>query len=180
MKKLPQPELNPDGEDLWAEITQSITKLPQPEEPPAKPLIMPEIRPTVDLTAVYGGETLSDLQNGNTDNMDNQTARRFKRSEFPVEATLDLHGKTEDQAFEAVDEFIRRSWLSGKRCVVIVTGKGYHQEDSDYFNPKGKLKERVPLWLNRRELRPLILAYRHPEAKLGGSGALYILLRRKR
>ena len=175
-----QPEINPEGEDLWAEITQGITKLPQPDEPPAKPLIMPEIRPTVDLSDVYGGETLTDLQENEIANIDNQTAKRFKRGEFPVEATLDLHGKTEDQAFDAVDDFIRRSWISGKRCVIIITGKGYHQEDSNYFNPKGKLKERVPQWLNRRELRPLILAYRHPEAKLGGTGALYILLRRKR
>lgn len=175
-----QPEPDAEDENFWAEITRNITKTIQPEEPPAKPLIMLEIKPTVDLTAVYSGETLTDLQNGNTDNIDNQTAKRFKRSEFPVEATLDLHGKTEDQAFAAVDEFIRRAWLGGKRCVIIITGKGYHQEDSDYFNPKGKLKERVPLWLNRRELRPLILAYKHPEAKLGGSGALYILLRRKR
>ena len=175
-----KPEPDTEDKDLWAEFTQNVTKTSQPAELPAKPLIMPEIRPTVDLTAVYHGETLPDLQNGNTDNIDNQTAKRFKRSEFPVEATLDLHGKTENQAFAAVDEFIRKAWLSGKRCVIIITGKGYHQEDSDYFNPKGKLKERVPLWLNRRELRPLILAYKHPEAKLGGSGALYILLRRKR
>ena len=52
--------------------------------------------------------------------------------------------------------------------------------DEDIFAPKGVLKDRVPQWLQIEELKQLILSYIHPSEKLGGSGALYILLRRKR
>ena len=38
----------------------------------------------------------------------------------------------------------------------------------------------VPQWLNMPRLRALIVVYKHPSARLGGEGALYILLRRKK
>ena len=92
-----------------------------------------------------------------------------------------MHGYTEDRAYTAVDDFIKKAYLAQKRCVLIITGKGLaHDDNDDVLAFKGLLKEKVPQWLNTRELRPLILAFRHPDVKLGGSGALYILLRRKR
>ena len=158
----PQPN---DSEDnaLWEEITRDIRKLPAREIPPSKPVILPEI-------AV-----------GDTEGMDGSMAKRFKRCEFPVEEVLDLHGYREDNAFEAVFGFVQKAYLQNKRCIIIITGKGLtRSEETDVFTPKGKLKESVPRWLNSRELRPLILAFNHPPAKLGGSGVLYILLRRHR
>lgn len=112
--------------------------------------------------------------------IDRNTMRRFKRGEFPIEASLDLHGYTEQQAFEAVHKFMTSAYMSGKRCVIIVTGKGLKHQDEDVFAAKGVLKQRVPQWLNSDELRQLILTYIHPAEKLGGQGALLILLRRKR
>jgi len=113
--------------------------------------------------------------------MDGQTARRMKRCEYKIEATLDLHGKTEAVAYEAVSAFIKNAYLQNKRCVLIITGKGLNQNpDEDIFSEKGKLKERTPVWLNSEQLRPLILGFTHPTQNLGGSGALYILLRKKR
>lgn len=166
---------------LWEEITKDIRKMPDSELPPSKPVILPEIRPTVNLAAAYRGEKLDTLETGNTDDMDGSLAKRFKRCDIPVESTLDLHGFREEEARSAVFNFIQKSYLAGKRCVIIITGKGLSRtENEDIFTPKGKLKESVPLWLNSRELRPLILSFIHPVAKLGGSGALYIMLRRKR
>jgi ATP-binding cassette subfamily B protein len=45
---------------------------------------------------------------------------------------------------------------------------------------KGKLKERTPIWLNSEQLRPLVLGFTHPIERLGGSGALYVILRKKK
>ena len=161
----PQPN---DSEDnaLWEEITRDIRKLPAREIPPSKPVILPEIKPSVNLAAAYRGEILPELAVGDTEGMDVSMAKRIKRCEFPV---------------EAVFGFVQKAYLQNKRCIIIITGKGLtRSEETDVFTPKGKLKESVPRWLNSRELRPLILAFNHPPAKLGGSGALYILLRRHR
>ena len=152
-----------------------------PPEQPAKSVIIKEVVPTVRLNEVYRGNALGELREGRLADIDGATARRFKRGDFAVEATLDLHGYTEDRAYTAVGDFIKKAYLAQKRCVLIITGKGLvHDDNDDVLAFKGLLKEKVPQWLNTRELRPLILAFRHPDVKLGGSGALYILLRRKR
>ena len=179
MKQIRQP----DDEDrlFWSEITQNIKKTRQPETVPDKPVILKDIKPDTRFHEICGGQSFQELSAGIVDNIDANTARRFRRCEFPVEGTLDLHGYTEENAFNAVHSFITSSYLQNKRCVLIITGKGLSREETtDVFAARGILKERVPQWLNSRELRPLILSFVHPLSRLGGSGALYILLRRKR
>ncbi len=115
-----------------------------------------------------------------TADIDKQTMRRFKKGSFGVEGTLDLHGFTTSEAYDAVKRFIISSYLQNKRAVLIITGKGLPHENEDIFASHGVLKDMVPKWLQTDELSPLILSYIHPDANLGGSGALYILLRRNR
>lgn len=174
-----QPDFKED--EAWKEITNGIKKISRPEPIPSKPLIIKEIKPHLNMSDVYKGNSLNILELDITDNIDNNTAKRFKREEYPIEATLDLHGYTEDKAYDKVFEFIKTSYIRQKRCILIITGKGLPKKnDVDIFATKGILKERVPQWLNSSELRPLILCFKHPTAKNGGDGALYILLRRKR
>lgn len=182
MEKLNQNrEPSPEDKDFWAEFAGGVEKTEQPPEQPAKSVIIKEVVPTVRLNEVYRGNALGELREGRLADIDGATARRFKRGDFSVEATLDLHGYTEDRAYTAVGDFIKKAYLAQKRCVLIITGKGLaHDDNDDVLAFKGLLKEKVPQWLNTRELRSLILAFRHPDVKLGGSGALYILLRRKR
>lgn len=108
--------------------------------------------------------------------MDGSLAKRFKREEFKIEAVLDLHGATEKAAYGEVCDFIKASYSGGKRCVLIVTGKGC---DEEIFSTRGVLRKSVPVWLSDSEISPLILAYKNPSEALGGKGALYILLRKR-
>ena len=121
---------------------------------------------------------LDDLECGG---IDKSTLKKFKREEFRVEAVLDLHGLTEDEAFARVDSFIPQSYALGRRCVMIITGKGIRvHPDEDVFAVKGVLRKQVPQWLNMARVRAMILVYKHPSEKVGGNGALYILLRRNK
>ncbi len=178
--KQKQPQQSDSDKDVWEDLTKDIKKISRPEIIPSKPVIIKEINPTVDINKAYHGNKLDKLDLGVMDNIDNNTAKKFKREEFRIEATLDLHGCTEDNAYELVFDFVKKAYIQDKRAILIITGKGYHKEEDDIFVSKGILKERVPQWLNSLELRPLILSYMHPSAKNGGEGALYILLRRKR
>ncbi len=110
--------------------------------------------------------------------MDGSLARRFKREEFKVEATLDLHGVNEKDAYTRVCNFVKTSYNNKKRCILIVTGKGLRESD-ELFSERGVLRKSVPLWLANDEIGFLILAYKNPSEALGGKGALYILLRKK-
>lgn len=117
----------------------------------------------------------SNIEKDDFSHMDGSLAKRFKREAFPVEGILDLHGITEKSAFDRVCDFIKSSYFSSKRCVLIITGKGL---DENLFPEKGVLRKSVPNWLTNSEISSLILGYKNPSERLGGAGALYILLRK--
>ena len=106
--------------------------------------------------------------------IDRANAERLKRGLHRIEARLDLHGKTEAEAHHALAAFIHSSSEAGRRCVLVITGRG--------LGPTGPgvLKSAVPRWLEGVELRGKILAIASAQPRDGGAGALYLLLRRHR
>ena len=95
---------------------------------------------------------------------------RLRRGRFSVEADLDLHGRIVADASAALDRFLQESQRRGRRCVRIVHGKGFG-------SPGGLpvMKAHVDRWLRAR---PEILAFCSATPPDGGTGALYVLLRR--
>lgn len=104
--------------------------------------------------------------------LDRRSDERLRRGKMPIEATLDLHGMSQQEAFEALQQFLRQGYERGRRCVLVVTGKGRGGE--------GVLRARVPEWLAEKELCDLVLRSYPAQPQHGGAGARYILLRRKR
>lgn len=168
-----------DDED-WQELVKNVQPLHKDERDLSKPNKKIVMKEKITPNRVYDGEKLDGLEIGCSDNIDANTFKRFKNGEIRVERELDLHGQTENEAYEKVINFVKSSYLRGLRCIDIITGKGLHAEDVPFFEARGVLKDRVPQWLNLPEIRPLILTMIHPEPKDGGSGVLRILLRRKR
>lgn len=163
-----------EEDSAWLELVKDIKKIPSRGHA--------ESKPNPVKINVKQGITSFDVERMTESNgLDANTEKRFRKGEFRIEGTLDLHGMTEDKAFDAVNGFIRRAYDRGMRCVLIITGKGLHQgDDEDIFSRRAVLKNKVPEWLEMDGLKPLILSKLHPEAKLGGTGALMILLRRQR
>ncbi len=102
--------------------------------------------------------------------IDRATAERLKRGRYPVETRLDLHGMTQAEAHRALAEFVAGSRARGRRCLLVITGHGRMSG--------GILKAAVPRWLGEPELRHHVLAIAPARPDAGGSGALYVLLRR--
>ena len=118
---------------------------------------------------------------GVSDNLDRRTAQRFARGQMKIDARIDLHGMTVAQAGLALSRFIREASTTGRRCVLVVTGKGKVPRDNVFdTSHRGRIRAETPFWLNRPSLRPLILAIREAHARDGGSGALYVLLKLNR
>ncbi len=109
------------------------------------------------------------LKHGDVNNLNRKHAKKFKSGKLDIDATLDLHGMTQSSAYERVFSFINISYDNGHRTVIIVTGKG-----------KGVLQKAVPEWLNSYDLRDKILSFTYAQNHHGGSGALYVLLKRGR
>ncbi|MEC8372349.1 MAG: Smr/MutS family protein [Pseudomonadota bacterium] len=116
----------------------------------------------------------SALQHGDITGLDRRTGQRFKRGQLPVEARLDLHGMTQTEAHRALSAFLSNQHAAGRRCVIVVTGKGVGKEGG------GVLRNAVPRWLNEAPNRDKVLAFEYARQRDGGAGALYVLLKRKR
>ena len=96
---------------------------------------------------------------------------------------LDLHGFTLAEANKKISSFIKQSYSSGVRKILVVTGKGLHSQiDKDPYISKdfGILKYAVPDFIKRdSELMKIIMEIKDAEIKDGGSGAFYIFLKKK-
>ncbi len=104
--------------------------------------------------------------------LDGRNAERFRRGQMPLDATLDLHGMTQDEAHGALMSFLDRCYAAGRRNLLIVTGKGKLGD--------GVLKRALPRWLNEPGQRARIVAIAGARQNHGGGGATYVLLKRKR
>ena len=104
--------------------------------------------------------------------LDRRSWLRLKRGQVAIEQTLDLHGLTQDEAHRRLGAFLARTQAAGCRCVLVITGKG--------LGSGGTLRHMVPRWLNEAENRERVIAYTPAQPRHGGSGALYVLMRRRR
>ena len=95
--------------------------------------------------------------------------RRLRRGQYSVQAEIDLHGHTVDEAKKAISEFLAYSHRCGYRCVRIIHGKGHRSPGN-----LPVLKPKVVKWLAQRDD---IAAYTTARQVDGGTGALYVLLR---
>jgi DNA-nicking Smr family endonuclease len=115
-----------------------------------------------------------ELTHGHAVGIDKRQAERFRRGKTPIEGKIDLHGRTQQEAHDDLHHFLARAHASGKRMVLVITGKGITGSKT------GVLKENVPRWLNEPSLRRHVLAFDYAEPQHGGEGALYVLLKRKK
>ena len=97
--------------------------------------------------------------------------------------SLDLHGKTLDEANKIIENFIRSSYEDKVHKLIIVTGKGLHssnEKDPYVSKDLGILKYSIPNFLNNNtELMKMISNISEASINDGGSGAFYIFLKKK-
>lgn len=180
MKKLPELNSVPEDIELWYEETSAIKPINQPEEKPVPPLVINEIKPSIRCEELYHQNTFNHISLGNTDNIDKNTASRFVKGNYKIDARIDLHGYTEKDAFTMVSDFIKNSYIQNKRCLLIITGKGTKKEDDPWYETKGILNQSLLNWINHPEIRPFVLSVAQAKQSDGGGGAFYILLKRQR
>lgn len=99
-----------------------------------------------------------------------RTMRKLQRGGFSVQAELDLHGMTLDEARPRLADFIDYSVSQGKYCVRIVHGKGLGSGDRGPV-----LKNAVNRWLRKWDS---VLAFVSTRQVDGGTGAVYVLLQK--
>lgn len=172
--------LNPDEAKLWAKVVESVRPLDgvampgvpaeagTREAPPPGPglrrgAVAPAPPPTPRRPP---GETL-----------DGSWDRRLSRGLVSPDAMLDLHGHNLATAYDLLDRRLEQAIGSGARLMLLVTGK---PPGAERPAKRGAIRAAVGDWLHASRHSGRIAAVRNAHPRHGGSGALYIVLRRPR
>lgn len=94
----------------------------------------------------------------------------LRSGKIHAEATLDLHGCLVDPAVVKLEAFLAESRRLGRRCVLVVHGKGTHSEHG------APLREGV-LHALLGKLSGFVHAFASAARADGGEGATYVMLR---
>lgn len=116
---------------------------------------------------VETGEELLFMRPG----LQHRTLKRLRSGHFVVDAELDLHGLTVPLARQSVAEFLGECKRQRVQCARIIHGKGL---GSRHRGPV--LKQKIGHWLQQRDE---VLAYSSARRCDGGTGAIYVLLKRR-
>lgn len=96
--------------------------------------------------------------------------RQIKRGIVTVDAQLDLHGLTKDEAILELPRFLRSAQMRHEKAALIITGKGINSKE------KPVLQQAVAGWL-RDAGRHLVTEYAPAPPTMGGSGAFVVFLK---
>jgi DNA-nicking Smr family endonuclease len=186
----PPPAATPQAHtdfELWEDATRGVHPVdrgvgtaPPPPPPAATGAFWhPDLEAIDALRALISGDAPFDVQDsdefieGRVAGLDHNVVAKLRRGEFAVQGHLDLHGMTREEAKGAVDDFLRRARQAGKRCVLLVHGRGMHSKDQ-----LPVLKEALRVWLSTNRFGRHVLAFATARPADGGAGAIYVLLRR--
>lgn len=155
--------------------------LPPAPAPAPRGVTDPEAEALAELSDLVSGGGSFDIANsvecveGSVVGLDRRLLRRLRGGEFAYQSHLDLHGMSAVEARGAVDRFLTEAQQRGQRCVLIIHGRGHNSKDQVPV-----LKQRLAAWLARGTWNRLVLAFTSARPCDGGTGALYVLLRRQR
>ncbi|WP_420402954.1 Smr/MutS family protein [Nisaea sp.] len=121
---------------------------------------------------------LAEHDPGKAPGIDRRTALKIKRGKQRIDGRIDLHGMRQDEAHRALNAFVNGAYRRGDRCVLVITGKGTRSGDGG--RDAGVLRRMTPRWLTDGTNRDKVLAYSPAQPQHGGSGALYVMLRRRK
>ncbi len=188
-RKLSQDEL-----ELWRRVNEKTERLkpterpaPVPEPtfipaPKSAPLPLRRPKPAQKPTVTYNlSEQLTSGLAAAPVQMDQKAFKRMRRGKLTPEGRIDLHGMTLDRAHPALTRFILSAAASGKRLVLVITGKGRDRDNGDLIpTRKGVLRHQVPHWLTIPPLASHVIQFTPAHISHGGEGAYYVYLRRRR
>jgi DNA-nicking Smr family endonuclease len=174
-----------DDAQVWQKIARSVTPLkrrrlsapvadkaalPAPANNNPNARVRTAARPITHRATPFGNPP-----EGGIPGLDKRAIRNLRRGTVVINGRLDLHGLTQRVAHRRLGDFLVRAQDGGCKIVLVITGKGLKLDGS-----VGVLREAVPRWLDEAPNRVRVLGFTHAAQNDGGTGALYVHLRRKR
>ncbi len=177
---------------LWALVTATVRPR-EPQRPvtakapvmetvkiPGLPPMVAERPPPAPLTPFRLGQAIRpqsgyrlsyDSEPSAPDIIEPRRKRRISRERDPIEARLDLHGLNAIAAEQRLKAFVQQAYANDYRAVLVITGKGVAET--------GVLKRHAPEWLSDPAITHIVAGVSQAHARHGGSGALYVALKKR-
>jgi len=192
-------KLTPDESRLWQRLTKSVRPMPPVRMPEVdEKAVTPSVQDTVSRQngnstprSTVQRRVVTNKPSGQTHRQatrqpvneagDPRQTRHVSRGRRPIDATLDLHGLSQEQAFVALSRFLEQARAIGHATVLVITGKGAPDADAmpSYQVSRGILRRRFLDWADG-PFREHISSISQSHQRHGGSGAFYVFLKKQR
>ena len=173
---------------LWARVASTIDPL-HPARPAAKTLAEPPAAPPPVIKRVKGRvppplpappPKAMPPRPLDRHGLDGSWERKLAKAQISPDLTLDLHGHSLDAAHARLDAGLMQAVAMGARLLLVITGKPRPVAAADRGERRGAIRAKLLDWLAAGPHASRIAAVRPAHQRHGGSGALYVILRRPR
>jgi len=179
-------DLSKEDRRLWQLYTRDIKpaspQISYPLTTDKKPSFNIHI-PKKDLFAKNPQPAISNYQS--LKNKDSNWGKKLKAGKVKADGKIDLHGMTCVEAHDKLFHYLERAQKNGRRVILVVTGKGGPKKSGysdlrydDFESSRGVLRREVPMWLSSGAMRHMIVSFEDARQADGGTGALYVILKR--
>lgn len=161
---------------LWARVAASVRpmagkSLPKPvpldsQSTPPPPRVVPVLPHKHPVTAPKKPVSPAHAT------LDGSWDRRLSRGTVRPDRILDLHDHSIAHAHQALAIAVEDGVAQGQRLLLVITGKGRADRP-------GRIRQELSHWLETDFLRRHVSALRPASLRHGGSGAFYLILKRK-
>jgi DNA-nicking Smr family endonuclease len=104
-----------------------------------------------------------------TENLSPQHLSKLSKGDFRIDSKIDLHGLERFEAQDRLHRYLDHAKSHGLKNLLVIHGKGSKHGETPI------LKQHLYLWLRHY---PSLLAMHSAHPKHGGTGALYVLLKK--
>ncbi|MCF8709580.1 Smr/MutS family protein [Rhizorhapis sp. SPR117] len=182
--------LSPEERAAWNQLARSVKPLSVAPQPPenhgeamessASLLNEPASHPTESLTQSIALPRSVVRTRRPADILDGSWERQIKRGLLQPEITIDLHGHSLSQAHQRFDRALANALAHGVRVMLVITGKprdgGTRRDRAD----RGVIRAEIGHWISNSQQFGMIASVRNAHPRHGGSGAIYVILRRNK
>ena len=191
--------LTADEATLWRRVADTVTPLHPPKPKPATaavvapPIAAPtpapmirKIKGRVPPPRVVPQPAVSPVRPLAAQGLDASWDRKLARGSIEPDVTIDLHGMNLTMAHGRLNGGIAQALAMGSRVVLLIAGKPRPHDEHDQRNHsdrgerRGAIRAKLLDWLAAGPHASHIAAVRPAQPRHGGSGAVYIVLRKAR
>ncbi len=177
-------QLSPEDRALWSKVTKTLKPLHpervlKPDVEEAAQAAAPQEQPKKTATAIRTPQApAKPPAPPPLHKLEHRYRKKLVRGVKSIDARIDLHGLNQHEAHDRLRGFLYGAQARGCKVVLVITGKG--GDSRGFMDERGILRRVVPQWLAMPDMRSVVVGYEEAHVTHGGSGALYVRIRRRR